>query len=96
MTDDLSRLWSAVAHVAQGRVAVLEAAVHALERRSVDRLQRCAVAVEEAHKLIGSLDSYGIAGGSALALQAADLLEAPDPDVAAARDVVTRLRALVG
>lgn len=96
MTDDLSQLWTAVAHVARRRVAVLEAAVRAVELLSVDQPERCAHAVEEAHKLVGSLDSYGISGGSEVALQIAELLAEPAPDPYRARALVARLRALVG
>ena len=45
MNEELGRLWSVVAHVAQGRVEVLEAAVDALESRAGDRVARCALAV---------------------------------------------------
>ena len=96
MSEELARLWADVAHVAQSRVAVLEAAVQALESGTADRAQRCALAVEESHKLVGSLDSYGITGGSALALEVAELLDEPAPDAREARELVDRLRALVG
>lgn len=95
MTDELPELWSAVAHVARERVAVLEQALDALRHRSVDRRQRCAVAVEEAEKLVGSLDSFGRAGGSALAARAAALLAHDDPPVDELAHVVTQLRELV-
>ena len=95
MTDELPALWSAVAHVARERVAVLEQAVHALRHRTVDRQQRCAVAVEEAEKLVGSLDSFGRAGGSALAARAAALLAQDEPPIDELAEVVTQLRELV-
>ena len=91
----LEDLWQAVVHVAHERVAVLEAAVWALLAEEPDVLERCADGVEEAHKLVGSLDSYARTGGSALALRAATLLEAPEPDLTELVEVVAALRATV-
>jgi hypothetical protein len=96
VSDELNRLWDEVAHVARGRLAVLEAAAHALELGRVDARRRCDAAAEESHKLVGSLDSYGITGGSALALEVARLLEVPEPQAEQVRAAVDRLRALVG
>lgn len=95
MTSELPELWSAVAHVARERVAVLDRAVHALASGAVDRRRRCAVAVEEAEKLVGSLDSYGRTGGSALAARAAELLARDEPPLDELAEVVRRLRDLV-
>lgn len=93
--DVLAGLWQAVAHVAQARLAVLEDALLAVREGAVDAPARCATGAEEAHKLVGSLDSYARTGGSGLALQAAQLLEAPAPDVAALARVLADLRATV-
>lgn len=95
MTDELPELWSGVAHVAQQRVTVLEEALHALRHGTVDRDRRCAVAVEEAEKLVGSLDSFGRRGGSALAARAAALLAQEDPSLDELAAVLADLHDLV-
>ncbi|MCW2776630.1 MAG: hypothetical protein JWN17_355 [Frankiales bacterium] len=94
--DVLAQLWAQVAHVAQSRVAVLERALHAVLAAAPEARELCGLAVEECHKLVGSLDSYGRAGGSALALQAARALEGAQPDLAELRAAVAALRRLVG
>ena len=91
----LAGLWQGVVHVAQERVGVLERAVQALLDGDADVGQRCADGVEEAHKLVGSLDSYARTGGSGLALRAATLLEGPAPDVGELGEVVRALRRTV-
>lgn len=95
MNDGLAALWATVAHVARARVEVLEVAVQALRTDAPDRAERCAVASEECHKLVGSLDSYGVTGGSALALRAAGLFELPAPPLPELDEIVGRLRRLV-
>ena len=94
-TDELAQLWRAVEHVAQARIAVLDAALRALQDGAPDTAQRSAAAFEECHKLVGSLDSWGRAGGSALALQAAQELALPEPDPVVLADVLARLRRTV-
>ncbi|MDP9466451.1 MAG: hypothetical protein M3P31_04320 [Actinomycetota bacterium] len=94
-TDVLPQLWRAVEHVAQGRLAVLEDALCALQEGASDAGQRSFAAFEECHKLVGSLDSYARTGGSALALQAAELFELPQPDTSVLADVLVRLRRTV-
>ncbi len=96
----LADLWRGVAHVASGRVQVLEAALHAVQVGASDAPQRCAQAFDESHKLVGSLDSFGRTGGSGLALQAARLLDAHLPasassDLDELARVVTALRRTV-
>ncbi len=91
----LADLWQAVAHVAQERVEVLERALQALLDGDPDAVERCAAGVEEAHKLVGSLDSYARTGGSGLALRAATLLESPAPDVSELAEVMRALRRTV-
>ena len=93
--DVLDELWQTVAHVADARVQVLERALRALAAGAADAADRCAEAFDESHKLVGSLDSYGRTGGSALALRAAGLLEQPRPDVAALAQVLASLRSTV-
>lgn len=96
MSDELAALWEHVAHVARARVAVLERAAQALADGADDTADRCAAAVEEAHKLVGSLDSYGRRGGSATALRVATLLARPAPPPDDVRDAVAALRLVVG
>ena len=93
--DVLDELWQGVAHIADARVQVLERALEALGAGAADAAARCAEAFDESHKLVGSLDSYGRTGGSALALRAAELLEQPRPDVAALAQVLISLRSTV-
>jgi hypothetical protein len=94
-TDVLAQLWRAVEHVAQGRLAVLEDALRALQEGAPDAPERASAAFEECHKLVGSLDSYARTGGSALALQAAELFELPQPDTSVLADVLAQLRRTV-
>ena len=93
--DVLAELWQSVAHVASQRVGVLERALQALLAGDPSVAERSAAGVEEAHKLVGSLDSYGRTGGSRLALRAATLLESRAPDVVELREVVRALRRAV-
>lgn len=92
MSAELDALWPAVAHIARARVATISAAVHAGGPAAPAQRR---VAFDECHKLVGSLDSYGRTGGSALALRAAELLSAEPPDVDALTDVVRRLELAV-
>lgn len=94
-SDVLAELWRAVEHVAQARLAVLEDAFRALQEQAADAPQRSFAAYEECHKLVGSLDSYARTGGSALALQAAELFEQREPEVAVLEQVLLRLRRTV-
>jgi hypothetical protein len=93
--DVLAQLWRAVAHVAQARLGVVEDGWRAHRDGAPDAAARAAAAFEECHKLVGSLDSYGRTGGSALALRAAQLLALPRPDVDALADVLGQLRRTV-
>ena len=93
--DALEQLWRTVEHVAQGRLAVLEDALRALEDGAADAGTRSSAAYEECHKLVGSLDSFARTGGSALALRAAELFEQPRPDTAVLAEVLARLRRTV-
>jgi hypothetical protein len=99
----MDELWTRVAHIAHARVEVVEQALH--ELRAVDPRARVTAqrARDECHKLVGSLDSYGKVGGSALAARAeailAGTLADPVTGAAAALDelaaIVSRLRVLV-
>jgi hypothetical protein len=60
-----------------------------------DAPERALAAHEECHKLVGSLDSYGRTGGSALALRAAELFALPRPDTATLAEVLAQLRRTV-
>ena len=92
----VEELWRTVAHVAQARVAVLEAALVAVHAERADAPALRRLAVEESHKLVGSLDSYGRTGGSALALRAAGQFSAQEQDLPETARVVQALRTLVG
>ena len=94
-SDVLARLWRAVEHVAQARLAVLEDGLRALQVGAPDARQRSSAAFDECHKLVGSLDSYGRTGGSALALEAAGHLAQAQPDTTVLADVLERLRRTV-
>lgn len=93
--DVLAQLWRAVEHVALGRLAVLQDALTGLQDDAPDAAQRSCAAFEECHKLVGSLDSYGRTGGSALALRAAELFEQPHPDLTGLAGVLAQLRRTV-
>ena len=94
-TDVLAELWRSVEHVARARLVVLEDGLRALQDGAPGAAQRAAAAHEECHKLVGSLDSYGRTGGSALALQAAVLFQQAGADTALLADVLDRLRRTV-
>ena len=70
----LDELWAKFGHIARERVDLVAAAVALLRAGSPDAASVCAQARQECHKLVGSLDSYGRAGGSALAARAEALL----------------------
>lgn len=91
MSDDLDALWGGVAHIARDRVSTISAAAQATRDGRPDALELRRVAFDECHKLVGSLGSYGRCDGSGLALEAAGLLAAMEPDVDALDDVVRRL-----
>ena len=93
--DVLTELWRAVEHVARARLAVLDDALRGMQDGAPDSAARSYAAFEECHKLVGSLDSYGRTGGSALALRAAELFEQPHPDLAALAGVLAQLRRTV-
>ena len=92
---ELTELWGQVGHVARARVALVTAAVTALQHHRPDAPARQADAIQECHKLIGSLDSFGRRPGSRLAAEVAALLEQPDPDLDLLSALVGQLDALV-
>lgn len=96
----LDELWSRFGHIARDRVDLVAAAVALLRAGSPDAASVCRQAELECHKLVGSLDSYGRAGGSALAARAevllAEAVTAPRPEgLQELGEVVDGLRALV-
>ena len=70
----LDELWAKFGHIARERVDLLAQAVAKLRAVAPDAREACAAAQAECHKLVGSLDSYGRSGGSALAARAELLL----------------------
>jgi HPt (histidine-containing phosphotransfer) domain-containing protein len=90
----LEGLWLQVAHVAKGRVDVLEAYVAAARGGAVDDELRAA-AESAAHKLAGALGSYQRAG-SEEAAQAENLLRGGAAGADEMAPLVAVLRASVG
>jgi HPt (histidine-containing phosphotransfer) domain-containing protein len=76
MMDALARLWTKFLPEIEERVAVLKAAAQPLAAGSLGEDQRSA-AHAAAHKLAGSLGTFGLHRGTDLARQA-ELLLAPD------------------
>ena len=70
----LDEMWAKFGHIAQKRVELLATAVAKLRAVAPDAREACEAAKAECHKLVGSLDSYGRSGGSALAARAELLL----------------------
>ena len=80
-SDPLVReVWESVKHDAAGRAAALDSAVRAY-RDTRDERHRMA-AVQEAHRLAGSLGSFGYADLSAAAARIEAALAASRPDAA--------------
>jgi DNA-binding response OmpR family regulator len=91
----LTQIWQRTQGVSRDRVAVLERAVQALSTRTLDTDLR-QQAAESAHKLLGSLGTFGLTQGSHLAqqLEALFLSDAKlgQTGVAEVQQLVTRLR----
>jgi HPt (histidine-containing phosphotransfer) domain-containing protein len=96
MSEALSRLWTKFLPDIHQRVAVVEAATAAVAARSLAREQRDA-AHAAAHKLAGTLGTFGLHRGTDLARQI-ELEFADEIPVSAAADLslwVAELRMLI-
>jgi len=81
MADALARLWKKFLPDIEGRVDLLEAAAGALAAGSLsDELREKAHAA--AHKLAGTLGTFGLHRGTELARQCENFLAGPHPPVA--------------
>lgn len=90
----IAAVWARSHERLLGRVAVIEGAVVALGRGALTDEER-ALATGEAHKLAGSLGTFGVAEGSVVARRLEDGLAAPGADAAALGADAAHLRALV-
>ena len=98
VTDDsalIARIWAESAGELQERLDAIDAAGAALLAGSLDD-ERRARAVTGAHKLRGSLGTFGLPGGSDLAGELEMMLRATgDPPVLRLSELAERLRAIV-
>jgi HPt (histidine-containing phosphotransfer) domain-containing protein len=94
LDPEIEELWAQMRHHAAERVEVLD---RALLDAGLDRLgeQLRSDANVAAHKLIGALGSYGRPTGSRAAVDAERALAADPVDVAALRQALTTLHAVV-
>ncbi len=90
----VAALWERHRPTALERVAVLERAGEAAARGALGE-PLSAQARAEAHKLAGSLGSFGVHDGTVLAREAERLLEPGAEDGARLRGVAAELRAVV-
>lgn len=92
--QEIEQLWTAVRHLAETRLALIE---QALEAATAGRSEPdlFAAAREAAHNLAGSLGSFRRAQGSQAAQDAETALRRPTVDRALLCDAVPRLRASV-
>jgi HPt (histidine-containing phosphotransfer) domain-containing protein len=94
LSDVIAQLWNGFRGVARSRVDLLETYEAALRAGSPDEeLSQSAVAA--AHKLAGSLGSYGRPGSDAAAALERLLRTQPPPDVEQVAELVRRLRTAV-
>ncbi len=100
MTEDeedraaIAAIWARSQTRLLGRVGVVEGAVAALAARALDDAQR-SEATTEAHKLAGSLGTFGLPEGTEIARGIEHALSRPDADAAVLTTAVARLRTLV-
>jgi HPt (histidine-containing phosphotransfer) domain-containing protein len=96
MAEALARLWTKFLPEITQRVAVLEAAAQALSAGLLSAEQRSA-AHAAAHKLAGTLGTFGLHQGTDLARKAEALLaeEIPQGDAVQLEDYARELRALL-
>jgi HPt (histidine-containing phosphotransfer) domain-containing protein len=81
MADALARLWAKFLPEIDRRVTVLQSAAKALAIGALSSGQRAA-AHAEAHKLTGSLGTFGLQRGTELARQAEQLFDETTPEAA--------------
>ena len=74
MADAMARLWAKFLPEIERRLGVMEEAARALREKALPDEQRAA-AHADAHKLAGSLGTFGLQRGTELARQAEHLLE---------------------
>jgi len=96
MADAMARLWAKFLPETERRLSVLEAAVTALEAGALSPDKRDD-AHAEAHKLAGSLGTFGLHRGTALAREAEALLVADQEHACLAKlaPLVGELRLLI-
>jgi HPt (histidine-containing phosphotransfer) domain-containing protein len=96
MAAALDRLWTKFLPEIEQRVALLEAAIEALSSGSLTPEQRQA-AYAAAHKLAGSLGTFGLQRGTELARQCEDILgrDFAGADLGDLKKWVVELRTLV-
>jgi HPt (histidine-containing phosphotransfer) domain-containing protein len=92
--DAIARLWQRSRPVVLERIGSLERTAMALAAGSVEP-GALEAARTEAHKLAGSLGTFGVAHGSELARGVEQELEAGGPDPPRLRNLVSQLRAVV-
>ncbi len=91
----IARVWIASQAALQERLDAIDAAGAALLAGSLDS-ERRAAAIAGAHKLRGSLGTFGLPGGSELAAELEDMLRAPGlPPVLRVSELAEQLRAIV-
>lgn len=92
---EIARVWDASKGTMHARLDAVDAAGAALLAGSLDD-ERRAAAIAAAHKLAGSLGTFGLPEGSALAAELDMMLRAPGiPPVLRLSELAERLRALV-
>jgi hypothetical protein len=90
----VAELWQQFRPLVAERLAVLDACVAAAAGGRLGPQQR-EDGIAAAHKLAGTLDSYGRTGGSATAAEVEDLLRHDSPPADRLRALVDRLHLLV-
>jgi HPt (histidine-containing phosphotransfer) domain-containing protein len=96
IADAMARLWTKFLPEIERRLGVLEAAVESLEAGSLSAEQR-EVAHSDAHKLAGSLGTFGLQRGTEVAREAELMLaaEQDSPSALELASLVSELRSLI-
>ncbi len=98
MTEALDRLWGQFRSQMEERVALLEAANHALAANKLSKDQRGA-ANSAAHKLAGTLGTFGLTKGTVLAREAEMIYSGDaEPDLGSLprlNEIAEQLKAIV-